>query len=136
MSRGTGFNTGVLRQGQTMKTGTVKWFTLQKGYGFIHPDDGSPNIFVHISAVQSAGLSDLKEGQRVIFEIERDERTGSESAVSLAALEFESFGRNRQSSEPGATEETTPLDGRFTTANPFDIISASISSALRPRPRQ
>jgi CspA family cold shock protein len=119
-----------------MKTGIVKWFTLQKGYGFIHPDDGSPNIFVHISAVQSAGLSDLKEGQRVIFEIHRDERTGSESAVSLAPLEFEPFRHDRQSSEPRATDETTPLDGRFTTANPFDIISASISSALRPRPRQ
>ena len=88
-----------------MKTGTVKWFTLQKGYGFIHPDDGSPNIFVHISAVQSAGLSDLKQGQRVIFEIQRDKRTGSESAVSLAPLEFESFRHDRQSSEPGATDE-------------------------------
>ena len=51
------------------------------------PDDGSPNIFVHISAVQSAGLSDLKQGQRVIFEIQRDKRTGSESAVSLAPLD-------------------------------------------------
>ena len=50
-----------------MKTGTVKWFNLQKGYGFIHPDDGGPNIFVHKSAVESAGLSDLKEGQRMIF---------------------------------------------------------------------
>ncbi len=119
-----------------MKTGTVKWFTLQKGYGFIHPDDGSPNIFVHISAVQSAGLADLKQGQRVIFEIQRDKRTGSESAVSLAPLEFESFRHDRQSSEPGATDETPTLGGRFTTANPFDIISASISSALRPRPRQ
>jgi cold shock protein len=117
-----------------MKTGTVKWFTLQKGYGFIHPDDGSPNIFVHISAVQSAGLSDLKEGQRVIFAIQRDERTGAESAVSLAPLEFESLRHNRRSSEPPPTD-TTPLDGRFTTRNPFDIISDSISSALRPRPR-
>ena len=52
-----------------MKIGTVKWFNLQKGYGFIHPDDGGPNVFVHTSAVDSAGLSDLKAGQRVIFEI-------------------------------------------------------------------
>ena len=59
-----------------MKIGTVKWFNLQKGYGFIHPDDGGFNIFVHIAAVESAGMSDLKEGQRVIFEIQRDERTG------------------------------------------------------------
>jgi CspA family cold shock protein len=54
-----------------MKIGTVKWFNLQKGYGFIHPDDGGPNIFVHIAAVESAGMSDLKEGQRVIFEMSR-----------------------------------------------------------------
>ena len=51
-----------------MKIGTVKWFNLQKGYRFIHPDDGGRNIFVHIAAVESAGMSDLKEGQRVIFE--------------------------------------------------------------------
>ena len=52
-----------------MKIGTVKWFNPQKGYGFIHPDDGSPNVLVHVSAVESAGMSDLKTGQRVIFEI-------------------------------------------------------------------
>ena len=71
-----------------MKIGAVKWFNLQKGYGFIHPDDGGPNIFVHIAAVESAGMSDLKEGQRVIFEIQRDERTGNASAVSLKPLVF------------------------------------------------
>jgi cold shock protein len=60
-----------------MKIGTVKWFNLRKGYGFIRPDDGSPNIFVHMSAVEIAGMNDLKEGQRVIFEIQRDERTGN-----------------------------------------------------------
>ena len=52
-----------------MKIGTVKWFNLQKGYGFIHPDDGSPIVFVHMSDVTSAGMSDLKEGQMVTFEI-------------------------------------------------------------------
>jgi CspA family cold shock protein len=98
-----------------MKIGTVKWFNLQKGYGFIHPDDGGFNIFVHIAAVESAGMSDLKEGQRVIFEIQRDERTGSASAVSLKPLVF----------------ATTPhLEGSFATANPFDIISAFISSTM------
>ena len=52
-----------------MKIGTVKWFNLQKGYGFIDPDDGSPSVFVHRSALEKAGMSDLKAGQRVIFEI-------------------------------------------------------------------
>jgi cold shock protein len=94
-----------------MKIGTVKWFNLQKGYGFIHSDDGGPNIFVHIAAVGSAGMSDLKEGQRVIFEIQRDERTGKASAVSLKPLVF-------------AT--TSHLYGSFATANPFDISSAFI----------
>jgi CspA family cold shock protein len=103
-----------------MKIGTVKWFNLQKGYGFIHPDDGSPNIFVDMSAAQSAGMSDLKEGWRVIFEIQRDERTGKASAVSLKPLVF-------------AT--TPPLEGRFPTTNPFDIISAFISSTLLTRLR-
>ena len=98
-----------------MKIGTVKWFNLQKGYGFIHPDGGDPNIFVHIAAAESAGMSDLKEGQKVIFEIQRDERTGKASAVSLKPLVF----------------ATTPhLNGSFTTANPFDIISAFISSTM------
>ena len=98
-----------------MKIGTVKWFNLQKGYGFIHPDDGGRNIFVHIAAVESAGMSDLREGQRVIFEIQRDERTGNASAVSLKPLVF-----------------ATPahLDGNSATANPFDIISAFISSTM------
>ena len=64
-----------------MKIGTVKWFNLRKGYGFIHPDDGGRNIFVHMSAVEIAGMNDLKEGQRVIFEIQRDERTGCVSGI-------------------------------------------------------
>ena len=66
--------------------GTVKLFNLQKGYRFIHADDGSFNIVVDISAVERAGLSDLKEGQRVIFESQRNERTGDMSAVSLEAI--------------------------------------------------
>jgi cold shock protein len=97
--------------------GTVKWFNLQKRYGFIHPDDGSPNIFVHMSAVESAGMSDLKEGQRVIFETQRDERTGNAPAVSLKPLVFVT---------------TPPLAGRFAPRNPFDIISAFISSTTSP----
>jgi cold shock protein len=70
-----------------MKIGTVKWFNLQKGYGFIHPDDGSPNILVHRSAIESAGMGE-KAGQRVIFEIQRDERTGDASAVSVRSYVF------------------------------------------------
>ena len=66
-----------------MSTGTVKWFNTQKGFGFIQPDDGSKDVFVHISAVQRAGLSSLNEGQKVSFEIREDRRTGKSSADQL-----------------------------------------------------
>lgn len=104
-----------------MKIGTVKWFNPHKGYGYIHPDDGSPNVFVDKSAVESAGMSDLKAGQRVVFDIQQDERAGNASAVPLKVLEL----------------ATTPhLDDHFATTNPFDIISALISSTIpRLRPR-
>ena len=68
-----------------MNTGTVKWFNEQKGYGFIQPDNGSKDIFVHISAVERAGLRTLKEGQKVSFEIVTDKRTGRSSAGNLQA---------------------------------------------------
>ena len=68
-----------------MPTGTVKWFNAQKGFGFIQPEDGSKDIFVHISAVERAGLSGLNEGQKVSFEIEAG-RQGKSSAVNLKAL--------------------------------------------------
>ena len=68
-----------------MNTGTVKWFNEQKGYGFIQPDNGSKDIFVHISAVERAGLRTLKEGQKVTFEIVTDKRTGRSSAGNLQA---------------------------------------------------
>jgi CspA family cold shock protein len=68
-----------------MNTGTVKWFNEQKGYGFIQPDNGSKDVFVHISAVQRAGLRTLKEGQKVSFEIVTDKRTGKSSAGNLTA---------------------------------------------------
>ena len=68
-----------------MDTGTVKWFNEQKGYGFIQPDNGSKDIFVHISAVERAGLRTLKEGQKVSFEIVTDKRTGRSSAGNLSA---------------------------------------------------
>ena len=68
-----------------METGTVKWFNEQKGYGFIQPDNGSKDVFVHISAVERAGLRTLKEGQKVSFEIVTDKRTGKSSAGNLPA---------------------------------------------------
>ena len=69
-----------------MATGTVKWFNNDKGYGFIQPDDGSPDVFVHISAVQRAGLSGLKDGQKVSFELARDRKSGKTSADDQRAL--------------------------------------------------
>jgi CspA family cold shock protein len=66
-----------------MTTGTVKWFNGQKGYGFIQPDDGGKDVFVHISAVERAGLSQLNEGQKVSFEIRADRKTGKTSADNL-----------------------------------------------------
>jgi cold shock protein len=68
-----------------MNTGTVKWFNEQKGYGFVQPDNGSKDVFVHISAVERAGLRTLKEGQKVSFEIVTDKRTGKSSAGNLKA---------------------------------------------------
>jgi CspA family cold shock protein len=65
-----------------MATGTVKWFNAQKGYGFIQPEDGSKDVFVHISAVERAGLNSLHEGQRVGYELERGQQ-GKTSAVAL-----------------------------------------------------
>ena len=67
-----------------MSTGTVKWFNGTKGYGFIQPDEGGPDVFVHISAVERAGLRSLNEGQKVTYELERDKRSGKMSAGNLA----------------------------------------------------
>ena len=69
-----------------MNKGTVKWFNNQKGYGFIEPDDGSKDVFVHISALERAGMSSLNEGQKVSFEIVADRRTGKSSAENLRAV--------------------------------------------------
>ena len=68
-----------------MSKGTVKWFNTQKGYGFIQPEDGSNDIFVHISAVERAGLYELKEGQKVTFEVVANRKTGKASAENLQA---------------------------------------------------
>jgi cold shock protein len=65
-----------------MPSGTVKWFNATKGYGFIQPDDGSKDVFVHVSAVERAGLRSLMEGQKITFSIEQG-REGKSSAVDL-----------------------------------------------------
>ena len=70
-----------------MATGTVKWFNGQKGYGFIQPNDGGKDVFVHISAVERAGFSGLAEGQRVNYEIRTDRKSGKDSADNLSLSE-------------------------------------------------
>jgi cold shock protein len=66
-----------------MNTGTVKWFNSQKGFGFIQPEDGGKDVFVHISAVERAGMHALNEGQKVSFDVVADRRTGKASADNL-----------------------------------------------------
>ena len=68
-----------------MPTGTVKWFNAQKGYGFIQPEAGGSDVFVHISAVERAGMSSLNEGQKVSYELEKGKQ-GKTSAVNLQAV--------------------------------------------------
>jgi len=69
-----------------MAQGTVKWFNGQKGFGFIQPDDGGKDVFVHISAVERAGLSGLNEGQKIAFDLVADRKTGKSSADNLKAI--------------------------------------------------
>jgi CspA family cold shock protein len=69
-----------------MSTGTVKWFNGTKGFGFIQPDDGGADVFVHISAVERAGLRSLNEGQKLSYELERDARSGKTAAGQLQAV--------------------------------------------------
>ncbi len=68
-----------------MAIGTVKFFNYQKGFGFIQPDNGGPDVFVHVSAVERSGLRGLVEGQKVSFETEVDRRSGKPAAVNLQA---------------------------------------------------
>ena len=66
-----------------METGTVKWYNETKGYGFIQPDNGGKDIFVHATALERAGMRGLREGQKISYELQTDERTGRASAVNL-----------------------------------------------------
>ena len=68
-----------------MTTGTVKWFNSTKGFGFIQPDNGGPDAFVHISSVERSGMRELVEGQKVSYELETDKRSGKQSAGNLQA---------------------------------------------------
>ena len=103
-----------------MKIGTVRWFNLQKGRGCISPDDGGPNVFVATSALESAGLSDLREGQKLAFDVKYDDRFGRRYAISLSPLAITVAAR---------TADT------LLAANPFDALFAAIASAWRTRPR-
>jgi CspA family cold shock protein len=69
-----------------MTTGTVKWYNPEKGYGFIQRDDGGKDAFVHVSAVERAGMNDLREGQKISFELISDARSGKTSADKLQAV--------------------------------------------------
>jgi len=69
-----------------MNTGTVKWFNSQKGFGFIQPENGGTDVFVHISAVERAGMSTLNEGQKVSFDVVADRRSGKSAAENLRAV--------------------------------------------------
>jgi cold shock protein len=68
-----------------MTTGTVKWFNATKGFGFIQPDSGGQDVFVHISAVERSSLGSISEGQKLSYELERDQRSGKMSASQLQA---------------------------------------------------
>jgi cold shock protein len=71
-----------------MATGTVKWFNTQKGFGFIQPDEGDPDVFVHISAVERAGLNDLREGQKIGYEIMQDRLRGKSDSKTANTFEM------------------------------------------------
>ena len=75
-----------LDQVRSMSTGTVKWFNSQKGFGFIQPDAGGADVFVHISAVERAGMATLNDGQKVSYELEKDARSGKMSADNLKSV--------------------------------------------------
>jgi len=82
-----GRDTDFLQGNITMATGTVKWFNATKGFGFIQPDAGGGDVFVHVSAVERSSLGSIYEGQKLSFELERDQRSGKMSAGQLGSAE-------------------------------------------------
>lgn len=95
-----------------MKTGFVKWFNSRKGYGFLHPVDGGFYVYVHISALERAGIVELKEGQKINFDIVADERTGKVFADNLSVLSEERKEARGQATEP-APQPNGPFVGRL-----------------------
>lgn len=69
-----------------MATGTVKWFNTEKGYGFVEPDEGGKDVFIHISAVQRSGMDSLAEGQKISYELATDRRTGKQAADNIQSM--------------------------------------------------
>jgi CspA family cold shock protein len=80
------FLTASIEETWSVPTGIVKWFNGEKGYGFIKPDDGSPDVFVHISALERAGLQDLQDGQKIEYELSQSHKTGKWTADNLEIL--------------------------------------------------
>ncbi len=83
--QGIAGTTTIPRKKIVMNTGTVKWFNATKGFGFIQPDNGGTDVFVHISAVERAGMRSLNDGQKISYEIVQDRRSGKSSADNLQA---------------------------------------------------
>jgi CspA family cold shock protein len=73
-------------EGSVMAIGTVKWYNAEKGFGFIQPDDGGKDAFVHVSAIERAGMTGLREGQKISYEMVSDKRSGKMSADKLKAV--------------------------------------------------
>src|ERR1700756_3389301 len=93
-----------------MATGTVKWFNATKGYGFIQPDAGGADVFVHISAVERAGLRGLLDGQKIAFDEQRDPKRGKTSAENLRAVKMARWSKAKAQAETKLPPLTTEKD--------------------------
>lgn len=102
-----------------MSQGVVKFFNGSKGFGFISPDDGSPDIFVHISALHDSGLESVNEGDQVSFEVERDRRSGKSSAVALSILAYAPAGGGRGRASSGGFDRPSPSASRGPSREPY-----------------
>jgi cold shock protein len=101
-----------LREDLRLKTGSVKWFNSRKGYGFLHPVDGGFYVYVHVSALERAGIAELKEGQKINFDIFTDERTGKVFADNLIVLP-DRREKIRGGAGVTAPQPTAPFVGRL-----------------------